>query len=131
MNKKQLQSLNSQIEKCKLDKFYDNLDPRHPNKRIGPVSSMDYLIETTYFSQENYIHQMFNDKEILQKYAFKFRNILGDGDCFFRGLIFSILENIILTNNIMIMKEISILFNEKISLENPLVKENDFLKKRN
>ena len=129
MNKKQLQSLNSQIEKCKLDKFYDNLDPRHPNKRIGPVSSMDYLIETTYFSQENYIHQMFNDKEILQKYAFKFRNILGDGDCFFRGLIFSILENIILTNNIMIMKEISILFNEKISLENPLVKENDFLKK--
>ena len=129
MNKKQLNSLNSQIEKCNLDKFYENLDPRHPNKRIGPISSLDYLIETTYFSQENYIHQMFNDKKILQKYAFKFRNILGDGDCFFRGLIFSFLENIILTNNIMLMKEIAILFSEKISLENPLVKENAFLKK--
>jgi len=129
MNKKQLNVLNSQIEKCNLDKFYDNLDPRHPNKRIGPVSSLDYLIETTYYFQENYIHQMFNDKEQLQKYAFKFRNILGDGDCFYRGLIFSFLENIILTNNIMLMKEISILFDEKISLKNPLVKENDFLKK--
>jgi len=129
MNKNQLKSLNSQIEKCNLDKFYDNLDPRHPNKRIGPISSLDYLIETTYYSQENEIHQMFNDKEQLQKYAFKFRNILGDGDCFYRGLIFSFFENIILTNNIMLMKEIAILFNEKISTENPLVKENAFLKK--
>ena len=129
MDKRQLKILNEQIEKCKLDKFYDNLDPLHPNKRIGPISSLDFLIENTYYSQENNIHEMFNDKKQLQKYAYKFRNILGDGDCFYRGLIFSFLENIILTNNIMLLKEISILFNEKISKKNPKVKEKDFLKK--
>ena len=69
-----------------------------------------------------------DDLEQMGLYIFKFRNILGDGECFYRGLIFSILENIILMNNIMQMKELLILFHEKINLNNKLINEKEYLK---
>ena len=49
----------------------------------------------------------------------------------YRGLIFSLLENIILTNNIMQMKELLILYYEKINKNNKLIKEKDYLKQIN
>ena len=42
---------------------------------------------------------------------FKYRKVKGDSNCFYRSFIFSFIENIILTNNIILMKEIFIIFN--------------------
>ena len=128
MNKKQLEILANQIEKCNLDHLYDNFNPRESLHRIGTLSSLDFLIETTYYSQPGSVNMMFADKKKLEPYIYKFRTILGDGDCFYRGLIFSFLENIILTNNVMLMKELLILFDEKINPKNPLIKSKDYLK---
>ena len=128
MNKKQLEILDNQIEKCNLEHIYDNFNPRESLQRIGTLSSLEFLIETTYYSQPASVNMMFVDKKKLEPYLYRFRTILGDGDCFYRGLIFSFLENIIFTNNVMLMKEILILFDEKINPKNPLVKEKDYLK---
>ena len=127
MNKKQLETLISHIKKCDLQVLYQNFDPRTNVHRIGTLSSLNYLIETTYYSEANNVYMMFEDKKKIEPYIFKFRNILGDGDCFYRGIIFTFLENIILTNNILLMKEILILFDEKINDKNPLIKTKDYL----
>ena len=128
MNKKQLEILSNQIEKCVLDHIYNNFNPRESLSTIGTLSSLDYLIETTYYSQPGSVNLMFADKKKLEPYLYKFRTVLGDGDCFYRGLIFSFFENIILTNNVMLMKELLILFDEKMNTKNPLIKEKDYLK---
>ena len=106
MNKKQLKILKEKISKCNLEHLYKDFNPREVINRIGTLSSLDFLIETTYHSQPNNINNMFSDKPKLQKYIYKFRSILGDGDCFYRSVIFSFLENIILSNNLTLMKEL-------------------------
>ena len=128
MDKRTLEILNRKIDKCDLNYLYNNFNPREVINRIGTLSSLDFLIETTYYPPENFIKQMFSDKKNLEKYVYKFRNILGDGDCFYRGLIFSYLENIVLINNINLMKELLVLFYDKINTKNPLVKQKDYLR---
>ena len=126
--KTELKKLKKSIEDCNLEYLYKDFNPREVIYRIGTLSSLDFLIETTYHSDPNYINNMFTDKTQLEKYIYKFRSILGDGDCFYRSLIFSFLENIILTNNITLMKEFIILFEKKINIENPLIKKKEYLK---
>ena len=129
MNKKQLEALIKSIKRCNLEKFYDNFNPQELKNPIGTLSSLNYLIEKAiYFSNENNLDLMFNDKPKLEPYIYKFRNILGDGNCFYRALIFSLLENIVVTNNIMKLKELLILFNEKINLKNPLIEKKEYLR---
>ena len=128
MNKNQLESLESQIKKCNLQLFYNNFNPRELKNRIGALSSLNFLIEATYYSSPNSVNMMIEDKQKLEPYVFKFRNIMGDGDCFYRGLIFYFLENIVLTNNIMLMKELLIIYDEKINLNNPLIEKKEYLK---
>lgn len=131
MNKKQLEILKNQIKKCELEFLYKDFNPKENTYKVGTISSLDFLIETTYYPQEQYVAQMFSDKNILNQYIYKFRNVLGDGDCFYRGIIFSFLENIIFTNNINLMKELFVLFYEKINKENPLLKKKECLNEIN
>ena len=125
--KKRVDDLKQQINKCNLDNFYKNFRPKCNDKAIGSISSLDFLVETTFNCSPNHYDIMIEDREKLNSYIYKFRSVLGDGDCFYRGFIFSFLENIILTNNIMLMKELLILFHEKINPKNDLIKDKDYL----
>ena len=122
-----INDLISQIHKCKIENFYKNFRPKCNDKPVGSLSSLDFLIEITYNSHPSHYDIMILDRKELSPYIYKFRSVLGDGDCFYRGFIFSFLENIIFTNNIMLMKELLILFYEKINLENKLIKEKEYL----
>ena len=127
LDKEKIKDLIRQINNCKIERFYENFRPKINDKRIGSVSSLDFMIENTFNGQECYYDIMNMDKAQLQPYIYKFRSVLGDGDCFYRGLIFSLLENIILTNNIMLMKELLILYHEKINVKNKLLKDKEYL----
>ena len=85
------------------------------------------MVDTTFMNESVYNDIIKSDIEELTPYIFKFRSINGDGDCFYRSLIFSFLENIIFNNKIMQMKELLILYYEKISLDNKLVNEKEYL----
>ena len=128
LNKGQVAALQNSIKNCKFDVLYNNFNPRKYSFTIGTLSSLDFLIESTYYSDFFRKDLMFEDKKILEKYIYKFRSIMGDGDCFYRSLIFEFLENAILTNNIMLMKEILVLFYEKISMDNKEIQEKEYLK---
>ena len=129
MNKDQLQKLEASINRCNLNNLYADFNPREVIKGIGTLSSLDFLIESKYTTSAN-IEDMFSDKSKLEAYIYKFRNIQGDGDCFYRGVIFSLMENIVLTNNITQMEELLVLFNEKINKKNPVVEKNEYLSKQ-
>ena len=131
MDKNNINNLEKQIKERNLEAFHNNYHPTENPYRIGPVSSLNFLIESTYFTldKQNDIKEF--DTNALNPYIYKFRNILGDGDCFYRGLIFSLLENIILSNNIMQMKELLILYYEKINKNNKLIKEKEYLQEIN
>ena len=127
LNQDKLDDLVRQINRVKLENFYNNFRPRINDKTIGSVSSLDFLIETTYNCVDSHYDIMITDREQLSPNIYKFRSVSGDGDCFYRGLIFSLMENIVLTNNIMLMKELLILYHEKINLKNPLLKDKEYL----
>ena len=65
MNKKQLEILKNQIKKCELEFLYKDFNPKENTYKVGTISSLDFLIETTYYPQEQYVAQMFSDKNIL------------------------------------------------------------------
>ena len=128
LNLHSIKKLITDINNCNFEQFYKNYYPMQNMYNIGAVCSLNSLVESTYYAQAISEETKIFDLNELSPYIYKFRNILGDGNCFYRGLIFSILENIILTNNIMQMKELLILYHEKINKNNKLIKEKEYLK---
>ena len=129
LNKEKIEKLKIDINNSlNFEKFYNSYNQMGNIHNIGSVCSVNYLVESTYFSQNMSKESKLYDLTELSPYIYKFRNILGDGECFFRGLIFSFLENIILSNNIMQLKELLILYYVKINKNNKLVKEKEYLK---
>ena len=123
-----LEHLMKQINSISFDNYYDDYKITENKFKIGCLSSLNFLVEATYYFRNDNEEIKKYDINALKPFVEKFRNVSGDGNCFFRGLIFSLLENIILTNNIMQMKELLILYYEKMNLNNKLVNEKDYLK---
>jgi hypothetical protein len=128
-NEKKIKELEEDIKKIDLEEiFQKNLSIKENEFNIGTLNSLDDLIEDIYhlkpFEEEN----KNSDKMSLIQYIFKYRKIKKDGNDFYRGVIFFFLENIILKNNKMLMKELLIIFNEKISENNPKIKDKQYIK---
>ena len=123
-----LNHLMNQINRIPFESYYEDYKVTENKYKISCLSSLNFLVEATYyFRDDNYEVKQYDINE-LKPYVEKFRNVSGDGDCFYRGLIFSLLENIILTNNIMQMKELLIIYHEKMNQNNKLVNEKEYLK---
>jgi hypothetical protein len=128
MNKEKLNRITKDIRNTNLNAiFIESRLPFEYPYAIGPLNSLNYLIENTYYINHTEKEIMLSDRISLGPYIYKFRIIKGDGNCFIRGIIFYFLEYIILQKNVMLMKELLVLFNEKISLENSKVKNKDYL----
>jgi len=130
LDKIKVQKIINQLNDYSFDKYYSDYKITENKYKISCLCSLNFLVESTYYFRD-YDELKKNDLTQLELYAYKYRNIKGDGDCFYRGLIFSLLENIILTSNIMQMKELLILYYEKINKNNKLIKEKEYLKKIN
>ena len=129
LKKDNINNLMRQINSISLDNYYEDYKITENKYKISCLSSLNFLVEATYyFRNDNFDIKQYDINE-LKPYIEKFRNVSGDGDCFYRGLIFSLLENIILTNNIMQMKELLILYYEKINIKNKLIKEKEYLER--
>ncbi len=126
MNKVQINQLYSSIKKCDINVIYANNNAIY---NIFPLNFMENLVESNYNYDPIYKKEITEQILLLDNYIFKWRNINKDGNCFYRSIIFGLLENIILTDNIMLIKEFIILFDEKINLNNPNVISNILIQK--
>ena len=95
-------------------------------RNIDPLISLDYLIRNNYLFEYDTKIQIKTSNLNFHKY----RSISGDGNCFYRSIIFYFIENIIFTNNIMLLKELIILYDEKI-YSNPFIKDDNDIKIEN
>lgn len=84
------------------------------NVKIGLISTLENLIQSTFVNDktknvDDYIPS-------LEKHCFRYRKINGDGNCFYRAVIFARLEAAILERNVEMLKfyvtEIFDLFNQ-------------------
>ena len=128
MNQEKLNKIIKDIRLTNLNAIFDeNGLPSEYPYAIGPLNSLNYLIENTYYFYPTEKEIMLSDRISLEPYINKYRIIKGDGNCFIRGIIFYFLEYIVLQKNVWLMKELLLLFNEKISLENSMVKNKDYV----
>ena len=75
---------------------------------IGPCIGIPFLIESTFKFKRDKINQMIEKYNNLKDFSY-FRSVKGDGNCFYRSLIFKYFEIIIFNNDIILFKN---LFND-------------------
>jgi hypothetical protein len=107
-----LYKLYDTIKNCKLSTS-SNLG--YNNTNIGPVSTLEYMVESTFGFDRNLKQNIIEHIISLEKYIFRWRSILGDGNCYFRAVIFAYLENLIFEKNVTMIKNIMIEVNAKFS----------------
>ena len=125
INLSEYNSLQTSIKKCNLDYIFKNDNLTY---NVGPISTLESLVESNFVydvtrKEDMYIHIL-----MLEKYLYRWRLINGDGNCFYRAIIFSFLENIIITNNILLFREFLILFKEKINVNNKNISSKPYIK---
>ena len=78
--------------------FHDN---------IGCLLPLQALLESKYNEEDpSLIEEMYNKYNLYEKYIFKYRSIKGDGNCFYRAVVFRYFEIIILNRKIDLLKYI-------------------------
>lgn len=81
----------SNLENCYFSNKEEHLD------KIGPISSLENYIEykfADFLEQSKPIMEI----ELLENNIFRWRNICGEGNCFYRAVMFSYIENILIKN---------------------------------
>ena len=86
-----------------------------PRPTIGKLTFLSKLIEQYYNFSYDKKREMINKYSLLSQDIFKYRSIRGDGNCFYRAVIFSFIEQIILFNEIEMFK--NLIYDIKISFE--------------
>ena len=123
LKKDDIKLLFDNISKSDLTDALNNYEIDEDKYSIGVLHSLEYLIEKSYYFSLINKDNMLSDMSRLKQIIFKYRKLKKDGNSFYRGVIFNFLENVIFTKNILLMKEILILFNEKISEKNKQIQE--------
>ena len=129
LNKEEIKKIHNTLKEKKIYLLYKNKEGKYPIFKINKIQNSDNIaknyIKSTLSSQKQI---NFSEIEELKKNIFKYRYIFKDNNNFYRCVIFSFLENIILTNNFMFLKELLNEIDDKININNNIIKNNDHLK---
>ncbi len=83
------------------------------NNNVSPMFTIEHLFEEI-ISKSRLLNQYINDDELNNKYnklkpiIYKYRQIKGDGNCYYRAVMFRYIENIILSGNTALLKKITL-----------------------
>lgn len=119
VNRKDLYSLIEAINKADL--YKSNANDNMPN--IGPVSTLEYMIESTFGFDRSLQMSMTEHLISLENHIFRWRAINGDGNCYYRAIMFAFIENLVLEKNILMLKNIVVEMNSKFRSDYPNIAE--------
>ena len=98
---------NSIIDTNNLTKLFNTLNnvncnfkSSECNTSVGGITPLTYLIETAFSMDSKQVKEMNDKYNILKKYIYNYRAINGDGNCFYRAVMFRYLEILVLNENI-------------------------------
>ena len=75
-------------------------------KKVGPLSPITFAIEDNYSFKPELRNEMQKKYDRLKKYICNYRTIYGDGNCFYRAVIFRYIELLILHKKTDILKSL-------------------------
>ena len=113
--------LYDKITNLNLEDANQNIDIR---AKVGPLSTLSYMVDCSVVpNRKDETHKIILDHlNILDKYIYRWRRVAGDGNCFYRAVMFTYLENIILTKNLFLIKKMIVDINDKFNKENENIK---------
>ena len=82
-----------------LEKINCNFKNSSCDQSVGGISPLTFLIECCFKSKEKQ-NEMNSKYNLLKPYIYNYRTIYGDGNCYYRAIIFRYLEILILSNDI-------------------------------
>jgi hypothetical protein len=98
-------------------------DPKKDNiLNIGLVSTLEYMVETTFYSDKNKTKEIIEHFCQMENEIFRWRSIKGDGNCYYRAVIFALLEKIILEKNIDFLKKLALDIDKFLNPDNENLK---------
>ncbi len=117
INCKATKEINEKLEKVKLLDYInkENMIDLSQLPFIGPISTVEYLVETTFHLSSESINNLNEDFHELKNYMESWRFVNGDGNCFYRSVMFSLLEAKVIEKDISFFKYVIIKVGEIIS----------------
>jgi hypothetical protein len=119
-----IEKITLQLSQASIYEFME----RDEKPNVSPMCSIENLVESTYYFDKKLKYEMCEEICYIRMLACKWKPISGDGNCFYRSVMYSFLENIIFNNDITMIQRIVIDIDEKfdINYENTkiLPKEN-------
>ena len=107
-NQKDLDKLYSIISKLNY-----TINTLYISNNINPLFSLKKLFEEITFNNPNSIVLNYNEKfNKLSPIVYRLRKIKGDGNCYYRAVMFRYFEQIILSKNIILLKKIILEMNQ-------------------
>ena len=109
------------FEKMKMDLLDDNyleelknfildfkykLNSSNPSVAIGSLFPLERLIESNFNNDSDFSNEMIAKYNLYRKYIYNYRTIKGDGNCYYRAVMFRYFEIIILNKEIFLLQNI-------------------------
>ena len=126
INKEKYEKLLNDIKQSNLKDAFEKKNS-FEKKNIGTLNSLEYLIKNMYDFSLFQKEEMKSDMMQLKQIVCKYREIKSDGNSFYRSLIFNFLENVIFSKNKFLLKELLIIFQEKINENNDIIKQKEYI----
>ena len=76
------------------------------HKKVGPLSPLTFAIEENYAFKPELRNEMQKKYDRLKKYICNYRTIYGDGNCYYRAIVFRYIELLILYKKVDILKSL-------------------------
>ena len=73
------------------------------NKKVGPLLPLNYIIENNYKFKGDRQKDMQEKYDRLKNYIYNLRTIYGDGNCYYRAVIFRYIELLILNKKLILL----------------------------
>ena len=93
---------------------------------IGSIFPLTYLIESTYGVDKSKENEIYKKYKKLKEYINNFRTVCGDGNCFYRAVMFRYIEILILNKNADYLKRV--IFDMKTSFESETLQNHLMIK---
>ena len=93
---------------------------------IGSIFPLTYLIESSYGIDKSKENEIYKKYKKLKDYINNFRTVCGDGNCFYRAVMFRYIEILILNKNVDYLKRV--IFDMKNSFESETLQNHLMIK---
>ena len=77
------------------------------NNSIGGLTPLTYLVESSFSMSTNRAKEINNKYNMLKPYIYNYRTVNGDGNCFYRAIMFRYLEILVLNKHIEYLQNVT------------------------